>query len=41
MKTLKSFYLLALAAALAFAGCKKDDSVPVQIVRSACMPLRA
>lgn len=34
MKTLKSFYLLALAAALAFAGCKKDDSVPVQIVTS-------
>ena len=25
MKNLKSFYLLALAAALAFAGCKKDD----------------
>lgn len=27
MKNLKSFYLLALAAALAFAGCKKDDGV--------------
>ena len=25
MKNLKSFYLLALAAALAFIGCKKDD----------------
>lgn len=25
MKNLKSFYLLALAAALAFTGCKKDD----------------
>ena len=25
MKTMKSFYLLALAAALAFTGCKKDD----------------
>lgn len=25
MKNLKSFYLLALAAALAFAGCKKDN----------------
>ena len=25
MKTWKSFYLLALAATLAFTGCKKDD----------------
>ena len=25
MKNLKSFYLLALAAALTFTGCKKDD----------------
>lgn len=38
---MKHLYLLTLFAALAFAGCKKDDSVPVQIVRSACMPLRA
>ena len=28
MKNLKSFFLLALAAALAFTGCKKDDGDP-------------
>ena len=38
---MKSFYLLALAAALAFTGCKKDDSAPVQIVTSDFDPVFA
>lgn len=41
MKKLKSFSLLALAAALAFAGCKKDDFAPVQIVTSDFDPVFA
>lgn len=38
---MKSFSLLALAAALAFTGCKKDDSAPVQIVTSDFDPVFA
>lgn len=38
---MKHLYLLTLFAALAFAGCKKDDSVPVQIVTSDFDPVFA
>lgn len=38
---MKHLYLLTLFAALAFAGCKKDDSIPVQIVTSDFDPVFA